>query len=133
MHAPAPQGLTEAAACEYLQRFRLVDPMGRDTVASVVRGGMSFALDFPDGRLVYTLRVLPGRVLLIAAAAGPTRCATLPTLAAIERQARTVGAVRLVFQTARPGLVRLARRAGFASLLLPGSMVPGWRLEKALT
>lgn len=89
----------------------------------LAKSGTAFALSFPSGKLVYVLRWL-GRKLWICAAAGKTNQATAQALQAIEQQARDNEATAVMFQTARPGLVKLAQRSGYR--------VTGWILEKAV-
>lgn len=106
------QAISQATAAHHLALFRLVDPEGIDTVKSVCARGQAWALSIDGRTMVYVLERI-GPALWITAAAGRTKAATLATLAHIEQQARAMGARLVQFQTARPGLVRLARRAGY--------------------
>lgn len=106
------QKVSQSAAVRHLAAFDLVDPEGCDTVEDVCARGQAYALQFDGAPLVYVLEKL-GCSVWITAAAGATKAATLATLDHIEQQARAMGARLVQFQTARPGLVRLARRAGY--------------------
>lgn len=106
------QAISATDAARHLAAFDLVDPEGIDTVASVCARGQAWALAFDGNTLVYIIEKI-GTALWITAAAGTTKAATLATLAHIEQQARSMGARLVQFQTARPGLARLARRAGY--------------------
>lgn len=98
--------------------------MGVATVPAVCRAGQAFALNCKTGRLVYLVKWLGSRRLILAAA-GALRGEARQVLQAIEHQARQDKAAALVFQTARPGLVRQAQREGYR--------VTGWILEKGLS
>lgn len=118
------QALTEAEACAYLQRFKLIDPSGAASVASAVAGAQCYALRSAYGAAVFALRINPARAW-VSVAAGETTASITPALAqAIERQAKQGGAPVVRFQTARPGLVRRAERLGYR--------VVGWIMEKEL-
>lgn len=116
-----PQKISQAEACSHLKKFRPVDPIGEATPETLCSAGHPFALDLPTGRLVYVLQWLRHKFWVLAAA-GATSNATAQALQAIEQQAEANGATAVCFQTARPGLVKLARRSGYR--------VKGWILEK---
>lgn len=105
-----------------------MDPQGSATPSQVCARGECFALDTDSGRLVYVLQ-LCGSQLWILAAAGTLQNGSVRGLAVIESQARQVPARSVVFQTARPGLVRITKKLGYQVKSTVGS---GWVLEKVL-
>lgn len=114
MAAAAPaQEISRAEACEFLARFDFIDPQGRPaSVRAVVARGWPFLIEHSGGRLVYVLEQL-GRDAWITAAGGNTRQAARDVLRLVELQAAMAGLLRVRFQTVRPGLMRLAKRAGY--------------------
>lgn len=122
------QKIDKAAACLHLEKFRLVDPLGLATPSSVCAQGECFALDTYSGRLVCVLQ-LCGSQLWILAAAGTLLNGSVRGLEAIETRARQVQARSVIFQTARPGLVRVTKNIGYSvAQILPA----GWVLVKVL-
>ena len=101
------------------------DPSGRTSerdLTALTHRGQCFAATAAQAQAVYVLQVENG-VAWIAAAKGagavPWTDLLLPV---IESQAQ--GCAAVAFQTARPGLVRMAKRQGYT--------VTGWILKKAL-
>lgn len=117
------QKITADLACSHLQNFPLIDPLGAATVKSVCASGDCFALPAKTGTIVYVLRWI-GNKILILAAAGNVKGETKNCLHAIEAQAKANGAQSVMFQTARAGLVKLATQSGY--------QVTGWILEKQI-
>lgn len=121
--------ITEDAACKFLSQFKLIDPDGLATIASVVTGAHCRLMTLPAGRVVYCL-TFAGPCAWIAAAAGVSDASvTAQGLQVIETSARTMGATSIGFQTARRGLVRRATACGYSSQCKPG----GWVLSKRIS
>lgn len=118
----------EAQACDYLSRFRLVDPLGRDTVATAVRGCRCWRVSCPAGCVVFAMRIKAGRAW-VSCAAGETRGMTATLLAAIEDRARAAGAGWVGFQTVRRGMLRRVRPFGYVETK---RSLPGFAMEKNL-
>ncbi len=127
--------VTEAQACEALSRFRLIDPQGKATVQSAVAGARCLAVVTPHGTVTCAVR-LNGRRAWISAAAGKTTApAASLILAMLEAWAMAHGAAQIGFQTARPGLARIASRCGYlVGMLSPPSTstVSGFTARKRL-
>lgn len=107
------------AGCERL------DPRactGQADIEAMAQRGQCFAATAPDAQAVYVVHVLNGTAWIAAAkGAGPVDWTAL-LLPIVEAQAK--GCAQIAFQTARPGLVRRARRQGYE--------VGGWILRKKL-
>lgn len=113
MAAAPAQEISREQACEFLARFDFIEPNGRPaSVRAVVARGWPFLVQHSGGQLVYVLEQL-GPDAWITAAGGTTRRAALDVLQLVELQARMAGLRRVCFQTVRPGLMRLATRAGY--------------------
>lgn len=104
-----------------------LDPQGTETPESAARAGECFELSGQPGRAVLSLQFNGGGAWILAAAGGGDFMAGkgLPVL---EGYARARGCASIGFQTMRPGLVRIAQRAGYVKAAI-GS---GYRLEKKL-
>ena len=102
-----------------------MDPTGRTTpqeIAGMAASGQCFAATAPGSQAVYVMHVQNGVAWVSATkGAGPLDWGNL-LLPVIEAQAK--GCAAVAFQTARPGLVRKAKRQGYA--------VTGWILKKAI-
>lgn len=100
------------------------DPIGQATPESLARNGHSFALQTPGGTLIFTVKTL-GACLWIEAGTGRgADDMTAYGAALIEGMAKGAGLASVGFQTARPGLVRKAKKQGYT--------VAGWILKKAV-
>lgn len=112
-------------AAALLAGLHRADPAGTSTPADVeriAREGMSFAATADNAQAVYTIHVKNGVAWIDACKGnGPVPWSDV-LFAVIEAQSKGCAAVG--FQTARPGLVRQAKRHGYE--------VTGWILKKAL-
>lgn len=118
--------LSERQACAYLSKFNLMDPLGLESVADVVRGAWCLRLVSDKGSMVLAIKSVNHR-LWIAAAAGESRQSmAADVLAWAMGKARQWGAAGVGFQTVRPGLVRRACALGYVST----PRGAGWILEK---
>lgn len=105
--------MTRGDACAFLDRFAFKLPPGCSlNLPQLVAAGQAYEFSSSNGRLVYVLQQF-GTDLWITAAAGTTQRGTRTALQLIELQARLARARRVCFQTARPGLMRLAMRSGY--------------------
>lgn len=111
---------SEAAAV--MHAAGLIDPAGVDTPSTIAATGETFALSTPGGRGVFVTKKR-GRQLWIsgAGAVGSTGLAQCG-LDMIEAIARQSDCDTVAFQTARPGLVRIAKKQGYR--------ITGFILEK---
>lgn len=111
-------------AASLLRGAERFDPRGIATQADVevmCQEGACFAATHASGaQAVYVLRVRNGQAWVDAAAGSGQVDLTALLLPVIELQAARLSSV--AFQTARPGLVRKAQRAGYR--------VAGWILKK---
>lgn len=93
--------------------FTLLDPSGLRLLPEIISSGFCFCLDFGHGqKIAYVLEWIGSDIFITAAFGNTTRHARA-ALAVIEQQAIKNGAQVLKFQTARPGLVKLAIQAGY--------------------
>ena len=101
------------------------DPSGRTSerdLSALAQHGQCFAATATGAQAVYVLKVENGVAWISAVkGVGPVPWSEL-LLPVIESQAQ--GCAAVAFQTARPGLVRMAKRQGYT--------VTGWILKKAL-
>ncbi|TAH10516.1 MAG: hypothetical protein EAZ11_12285 [Curvibacter sp.] len=118
--------LSERHACNYLSKFRLVDPLGRETLAEAVRGAWCLRLISDKGSMVLCVKSVNGRLWIAAAGAESRQSMTADVLAWAMEKARQWRAVGVGFQTARPGLVRRACALGYVARPCGN----GWTLEK---
>lgn len=120
----------EAEACRHLHPFTLIAATEQpSSYADGLSGSTCWRLDTPEGPILYAVR-MDGLVLWVTVAAGRTSAPAVGHLArALERRGRALGAVEIGFQTARRGLVRVARRYGYRILKRHPQ---GWELQKVL-
>lgn len=109
----AVQEVTTAAAGQALARAGVVDPRGVNTPEAIAAGGQCLRLVTDHGECVMVVRVDAGTFWVDGAASDESKgLAPLLGQLAIEA-AKRAGCRRVAFETARPGLVRLARRRGW--------------------
>ena len=115
-------------ACAYLSRFRLIDPTGEPvatTLDAIARRCVFYLLPTVPAPSVVAVRDLESWLWCDCAAGSD-----LPAiLASLEQVARYARRTCVAWQTARPGLVRIARRHGYRVLQPVGS---GWIMLKAV-
>jgi len=129
---PCPETeIGEAEACRHLDTFTLIAATEQPgSTAEGIAGASCWLLHTPEGPIVYAVR-MDGLVLWVVAAAGRISAPAVDHLAqALQRRAQQLGAVEIGFQTARRGLVRVARRFGYRVLL---QHPKGWELQKLLS
>lgn len=115
------------------------DPRGVNTVDDIAAGGPCFRLRTPGGSAVFVNRVDIDGVWWIdgAASEGGAGMAVVG-LPLVEQAARNAGCWAVAFETARPGLVRVADRMGYRvveevrSRKGGGDAVPAWVMRKAV-
>lgn len=111
-------------AVQLLAGVERFDPRGIADAASLsvmCHAGQCFAITAPGGaQAVYVLKVRNGQAWIDACQGEGATDWTATLLPAIELQASELDSV--AFQTARPGLVRKARRQGYH--------VAGWIMKK---
>lgn len=103
----APLDAQRAYSC-----CKFIDPEGKATPQSVALAGQSFRLQTKTGSLVYTVSMFD-RELWIDGAVGAGRGMTRAGLIVIEAMAASWGCQSVGFQTARRGLIKLAKLAGY--------------------
>lgn len=107
------------AGCE---RLDATGQTTRDDIPRMTQAGQCFVATTDNAQAVYVVRVANGVAWVSACkGAGPVDWSAL-LLPTIEAQAKGCAAVG--FQTARPGLVRKAKRQGYE--------VAGWIMRKRL-
>lgn len=115
--------LDAGTAAKMLQGVERFDPRGTATAADVLAmasQGHCFAATVGDAQCVYVLNVHNGQAWINAAKGQGAADLTGLVLPAVELQASQLKSV--AFQTARPGLVRKAKRLGYR--------VTGWIMKK---
>lgn len=129
-HCPETQ-VGEAEACRHLDTFTLIAATEQpSSTAEGIAGASCWLLHTPQGPILYAVR-MDGLVLWVVVAAGRTSASAFSHLAqAVQRRALQLGAVEIGFQTARRGLVRVARRHGYTILAQHPN---GWELQKLLS
>lgn len=102
-----------AAAVAAMHAAGLRAPLECDTAEGIAAHGECFHLDADTGAGVFVLR-RKGDVLWVDGAA-QTRpgAVTLTGLALFREIARQTGCKKVAFETARPGLVRVSKKAGY--------------------
>lgn len=118
--------LSEGQACAYLSKFNLLDPLGLESVADVVRGAWCVRLVSGKGSMVLALKPLRDWMWITAAGAESRESMTAEVLAWVEAETALCHGVGVRFQTVRPGLVRRACALGYVSTPCGA----GWMLEK---
>lgn len=119
-----PQKISTSEAASFLGRHRLIDPQGAETLAGALHGAACFAVEDESGKAVFAAKLHGGK-LWISAAAGGGKAAVFDSLeSAIVQLAKAAKAESIGFQTARRGLVKKAKGAGY--------IVTGYILEKAI-
>lgn len=91
-----------------------LDPEGRATPHTVAAAGECFAVEGSGGAVAVSVQFNQARGLAwIVGAAGGGGGMAGPVLAFLERIAAHRGCRRIAFQTVRPGLQRVALKAGY--------------------
>ncbi len=124
-----PQRITAPEAARAFAACAGLDPQGQATPESVAHAGQCFTLAAPRGLLSYCVSFTAG-VCWVHGAAGEGAGLTECGLAVIESQARAQGCGVVGFQTMRRGLVRRAKRCGYAVTREIGQ---GFILEKGIS
>lgn len=125
METLALSRLDAPTAARMLAGVERHDPLGVMTpadLAQLCERGLCFGVEARGGQAVYVLHVdhAAGLVQVLAAKGAASPDLTMTVLPVIEAQC--AGLRSIAFQTARPGLVRKARRQGYR--------VTGWILRK---
>lgn len=100
----------------------LVDPAHADTPESIAAGGASFELTGPGGRGVFVAEKRGRQLWIRGAGAVQTSGLAALGLHVVEAMALQSECDSVAFQTARPGLVRIAKKQGYR--------ITGFILEK---
>lgn len=100
------------------------DPAKRSTPASIAKSGECFRLTADGSEGVFVLQRQGDRLRITGAGAVKSKGLTGTGLQVIEQIAKRSGCQAVDFQTARPGLVRLAKKQGFK--------VVGFIMEKSV-
>lgn len=105
--------VTAEMAAAALARAGVVDPRGDNTPGDIARGGSCLRVRTENGDCFIVARV-QGETFWMDGAASDRSEGLAPLLGHLaEEFARRAGCRRVAFETARPGLVRLARRRGW--------------------
>lgn len=105
--------MTPDHAAAVLARAGLGDPSGQFTPASLAASGAAFELTAAGGAGVFIAEVRDGRLWIHGAGAVGSKNLTQDGLALFEAMAVAGGCRAIRFETDRPGLVRLSKKAGF--------------------
>lgn len=100
-------------AAAVLARAGLVDPTGQFTPDSLAASGAAFELTTAGGTGVFIAEVRGDRLWIHGAGAVGSKNLTGDGLALFEAMAVAGGCRYIRFETDRPGLVRLSKKAGF--------------------
>lgn len=100
-------------AAAVLDRAGLYDPTGQFSPASLAASGQAFELTTAGGCGVFVAEVRGGRLWIHGAGAVGSKNLTQDGLALFEAMALAGGCRFVRFETDRPGLVRLSKKAGF--------------------
>lgn len=122
-----PQKISTSEAASFLGRHRLIDPQGAETLDGALHGAACFAVEDESGKAVFAAKLHGGKLWISAAAgnAKPGKAAVFDSLeSGILQLAQAAKAESIGFQTARRGLVKKAKGAGY--------IVTGYILEKAI-
>lgn len=107
------QEVTADQAAQALARAGVIDPRGENSPADIARGGACLRVRTDNGDCFIVARV-QGDTLWMDGAASDRSEGLAPLLGLLAQEsARNAGCKRVKFETARPGLVRLARRRGW--------------------
>lgn len=98
------------------------DPQGTSTPESLADAGTALEVMADGGSMVCVIRRKGDRLWIQAATGAAVQNLTELGLELAEETARQAGLVGVQFQTARPGLVRIAQLRGY--------QVVGWILDK---
>ena len=90
----------------------VVDPAGINTPGDIARG---FEFECDGQRCSYVVRVVGDVMIIDAAAAVGTGNATAIGLALAQQMANATHCKKIQFETARPGLAKLALKHGYTS------------------
>lgn len=124
MEAIALEKIAAHDAASVMRAAGLGDASRQYTAESVAEKGQAFKLSTAGGEGVFVVE-LRGIELWVHGAGGVASSGlTAPGLAVIEALARSNGCVHVAFQTARPGLVKLAKKSGYR--------VVGFIMEKSV-
>lgn len=111
-------------AAAVLEAAAMPDPAKRSTPASIAESGECFSLTANGSEGVFVLNRRGGGLWISGAGAVKSEGLTGTGLQVIEQIAKQSDCQRVGFQTARPGLVKLARKQGFK--------VVGFIMEKSV-
>lgn len=114
--------VTAGQAAQVLADAGIVDPAGLDTPASIAAAGHAFELVTPDGAGVFVASKNGATLWIHGAGSTGSHGIIRDGMALCESMAMQVGCSRVAFQTARPGLVKIAKKRGYR--------VAGFILEK---
>lgn len=120
--APQVQEVTRDQAAQALTETPVRDPRGRATPESLAAHGTPVQVLAEGGSMVCVLRPQGNRLWIDAAAGAATENLTQLGLQLAEETARQSGLAAVCFETARPGLVRVAQQHGYR--------ITGWIMEK---
>jgi hypothetical protein len=121
-----------------LARAGVYDPRGANTPASIAAGGACFEFRTPGGCCAFVVRVDDGVWWIDGAASDGGEGMAFIGLELAEHAAREAGCWAVAFETARPGLVRVAMRQGYRVVehvrgsKPGGDAVPAWIMKKAV-
>jgi len=107
------KALTAEQAAPILARAGIVDPLGINTAESIAASGNCFAFDDGADAFVFVLRLRSGVLFVDATAAMQAGQALAKGLPLADEIARQANCRSIVFETARPGLVRRAKKMGY--------------------
>lgn len=105
--------VTPDHAASVMRAAGMVDPGRQDTPESIARAGCAFELKAGGGDAVLVLKKRGSQLWVMGAAAVASKGLTPVCFEAIEAIARKSACCQVAFQTARPGLVRLAKKSGY--------------------
>lgn len=107
--------LTWDEAAHAINAAGVVDPAGINTPGDIARGGHCYAFNCDGETCSYVVRVVGKTMVIDAAAATGTKNATAVGLELARRMALEIGCTAIQFETARPGLAKLALQHGYTS------------------
>lgn len=100
-------------AAQALARAGVADPRCENSPADIARGGTCLRFVAEEGACVFVARQNGGVFFVDGAASEGGAGLASVGLVLAEASARQAACTRVVFETTRPGLVRLARKRGY--------------------